>query len=261
MKKASTIAFCIVLLCSLLMALPVNAGNPAYPLTEYQWVAPATIDGKWTTADEWTDGPVMAMSNNASFTYNMDFTSYTIQWLVEVFTDNTNDAGDYWQICLDPDNSGGSTPQTGDFKIEITGHTALKIFQGNGTGWTEILGTNELVWVDTISNSTWNSAPHWILEISDPDKTTGTIVTPAPSNGMRVAVYDATTGKTSSWAPDSSANVPNEWGVISGYSQTPIPEGLSFGLLVLLSSAALIVGYFSFRKKRIGAQHYNPILT
>lgn len=261
MKKISTIAFCLILLCSIMLAIPADAGNSAYPLTEYQWIAPATIDGKWTTTDEWTDGPIMTMSNNASFTYNMDFTTYNIQWLVELFADNTNDAGDLWQICLDPDNSGGSAPQSGDFKIEIQGHTTLKIYQGTGAGWTEIPGVNELVWNNTISSSPWNSTPHWILEISDPDKTTGTIQTPAPANGMRVAGYDAATDKTSSWAPNSNANVPNEYGVISGYSQEPIPESLTFGLLVLLSSAAIVVGYISFRKKRITSQFNNPFLS
>jgi hypothetical protein len=254
LKKTFTIAFCIVMLCSLLLAIPANAGNAAYPMTEYQWIAAATIDGMWTTADEWNDGPVMTMSNNASFTYNMDFTTYAIEWLVEIFTDNTNNTGDYWQICLDPDNSGGATPQTGDFKIEIQGHTTLKVYQGTGTGWTEITGANELTWANTISPSTWNSTPHWILEITDPDKTTGTIQTPAPTNGMRVAAYDATTGELASWAPNSNANVPDQYGIINNYSQTAIPESLSFGLLVLLSSAALIVGSFCFRKKRIDKQ-------
>ncbi len=233
--------------------MPANAGNAAYGLTEYQCIALATIDGAWTTADEWNDGPVMTMSANASFTYNIDMTSYSIQWLVEIFTDNTNDTGDYWQICLDPDNSGGTAPQSGDFKMEVKGHTTLKMYQGNGTGWTEISPeAGELTWANTISASTWNSTPHWILEFSDSSKTAGTLQTPQPPNGMRVAVYDATTGELASWAPNSSADVPNQWGVIAGYSTDPIPESLSFGILILLSSAAVIVGSYCFRKKSIG---------
>ncbi len=226
------------------------AGNTNYTLIEYQWVAAATIDGKWTTVDEWYDGPYMAMSNNASFTYNMDFTTYTIEWLIESFNDNTDDANDYWQICLDPDNSGGAAPQAGDFKIEIKGHTTLKVYQGTGSGWTEIAGANELSWANTRSASSWNGTNHWILEITDPDKTTGTIVTPAPDNGMRVAAYDASSGKVSSWPPNSSADVPAQYGVIDDYSQTPVqvPEGFSVGVVVLLTCAA-VVGAFSLRKR------------
>jgi hypothetical protein len=87
-----------------------KAGNAAYSLTEYQCIALATIDGVWTTADEWNDGPRITMSNNASFTYNFDMPSYSMQWLIEIFTDNTTNTGDYWQICFDSDNSGGAAP-------------------------------------------------------------------------------------------------------------------------------------------------------
>jgi hypothetical protein len=222
-----------IIICSLIVFLALiaimpnkgaTAGNAAYSLTEYQCIALATIDGVWTTADEWNDGPRITMSNNASFTYNIDITSYSMQWLIEIFTDNTTDTGDYWQICLDPDNSGSATPQSGDFKIEIQGHTTLKMYQGNGTGWTENSPeAGELTWVNTISPSTWNSTPHWILELSDSSKVAGTLRTPLPPNGMRVAVYDATTGELASWAPNSSADVPNQWGVISGYSQIQLP--------------------------------------
>ena len=250
MKTTYLVAFCMLMLCSPIVVGITKAGNAAYPLTEYQWAAGATIDGKWTTTDEWTDGPEMTMSNNAKFTYNMDFTTYNIQWLVEFFADSTTDTGDYWQICLDPDNGGGTAPQTDDFKIEIQGHTTLKLYKGTGTGWTEISPeAGELTWANTIDVSPWNSTAHWILEFSDPNKTTGTIQTPQPPNGMRVAAYDAATGTLASWAPNSNADVPNEYGVISGYSQTPIPEGFSIGVVALLSSVAVVASFFLLRKR------------
>jgi hypothetical protein len=206
-----------------------KAGNAAYSMTEYQCVSLATIDGVWTTADEWNDGPRITMSDNASFTYNVDMKSFSMQWIIEFFTDNTNDTGDYWQICLDQQNSGGTAPQSGDFKIEIQGHTTLKLYQGNGTGWTEVSPeAGELTWANTISPSPWNSTPHWILELSDSSKIAGTLRTPQPPNGMRVAAYDASTGELASWAPNSSADVPNQWGVISDYSTQPISD-YSFG--------------------------------
>jgi len=62
------------------------------------------------------------------------------------------------------------------------------------------------------------------LELSDSSKVAGTLQTPQPPNGMRVAVYDATTSELASWAPDSSVDVPNQWGVISSFSTTPIAD-------------------------------------
>jgi hypothetical protein len=221
------IIVCSLIVLALIAIMPgqTKAGNAAYSLIEYQCIALATIDGVWTTADEWNDGPQITMSNNASFTYNFDVASYSMQWLVEFFTDSTNDTGDFWQICLDSDNSGGAAPQIGDFKIQVQGHTTLIMYQGNGTGWTEISPhANELTWVNKVSASTWNSAPHWILELSDSSKVAGTLQTPQPPNGMRVAVYDATTEEFASWAPNSSTDVPNQWGVISSYSTAPIAD-------------------------------------
>jgi len=99
------------------------------------------------------------------------------------------------------------------------------MYQGNGTSWTEISPqASELTWVNTVSASAWNSAPHWILELSDSSKVACTLQTPQPPNGMRVAVYDATTSEFASWAPYSSVDVPNQWGVISSFSTTPIAD-------------------------------------
>jgi outer membrane protein assembly factor BamB len=203
-----------------------KTGNPAYSMIEYQCRAPQTIDGKWTTADEWVDGPPITMSNNARFTYNIDFNNnYEVCWLVEFFTDNTNDAGDYWQICFDSDNSGGTAPQVGDCMVEIIGHTTLKVYNGTGTGWTEITpGAGEFSWNNSISATPWGSISHWILEFSDNCKIDGSLQANAPPNGMRVAAYDANTGTLAAWAPNSNVNVPDEWGVISEYSMYPYPR-------------------------------------
>jgi hypothetical protein len=66
---------------------------------------------------------------------------------------------------------------------------------------------------------------------------------------MRVAAYDANTSTLAAWAPSSSANVPDEWGVISGYSTTPIPEGFSIGVVVLLLSVAFVFRLYFLRKR------------
>ena len=237
------------MLCSLTLVLVANAGNDAYPVTEYQWATAPTIDGKWTTPSEWTDGPIFTMSNNSFYEYKMDFTTFAIAWLVESHGDNTNDPGDLWQICLDPDNSGGGAPGSGDFKIEIQGHTTLKIYQGTGSGWSQLSGTSEILWANTMTTSPYNTAPHWVLEVEDPDKTTGTIITPQPPNGMGVFSYDASSGKLSAWPPGSSPNVPSGWGVISGFDQAGIPEGFSIGVVVLLSSVAVTAGFYYLRKR------------
>ncbi len=252
MKKVFLVTLCIILLCSICLLINVGtttAGNPAYAIIEYPSIATATVDGTWTAADEWTDTIPTEMSGNATgmFGYNIqDMTNLGLEWIVEIFTDNTTDAEDYWQICLDDLNGGGTAPQPGDYMIEIVGHTTLKAYEGNGQGWSEITpAQGELTWNNTMDTSPWNDTSHWILEIVDSSKTAGNIQVPNPPDpgtGMRVAAYDANTSTLAAWAPNSSANVPDEWGVISGYSMTPIPEGLTVGVMVLLSSISVIVG-------------------
>ena len=254
MKRALKIAFSILMLCSLLIVGTAKAGNTDYAIIEYPSAATATVDGIWTTEDEWTDTPHTEISGNATgtFGYNIqDFTNFGLEWIVEIFTDNTTDTGDYWQICLDNQNGGGAAPQSGDYMIEITGHTTLKAYEGTGSGWTEITPEpNELTWENTISDSPNNSTPHWILEIVDLSKTTGNIlVSDPPPTGMRIAAYDANTSTLAAWAPDSDADVPDEWGVIPTNATEPWPEGFSLGVVVLLSSVAVAVGFYFLRKR------------
>ena len=250
-------AIAMLMLCSLLVLITLGttiAGNLDYSITEHPSVTVATVDGTWTAPDEWTDTFIANMTGNATgqFGYNIqDFTNLGLEWIVEFFTDNTTDEGDYWQICTDDQNSGGSAPDSGDFMVEIVGHTTMTLYQGTGSGWTEVTpDAGEITWSNTIDASPWNATPHWILEIVDSSKTAGSwTVANMPATGLRVAAYDANTSTLATWAPDSSADVPDTWGVIGGMSMDPIPEGLTFGVMAVLSSVALLAGSRYLRKR------------
>ena len=248
----------IFMLCSLVFLITVgttSAGNPSYVITEHPSVTVATVDGAWTTPDEWTDTFIANMTGNATgqFGYNIqDFTALGLEWIVEIFNDNTTDEGDYWQICTDDTNSGGSAPDnTGDFMVEIVGHTTLTLYKGTGSGWAEVTPEEgEITWSNTIDASPWNATPHWILEIVDSSKTAGSwTVGNQPPTGLRVAAYDANTSTLAAWAPESSADVPDTWGIIGSMSQDPIPEGFTFGIMAVLSSIALLTGSHYLRKR------------
>ena len=94
MKKTIVTTFCIVMLCSLLLLITLGttkAGNPDYSILEYGAMGTTVVDGKWSDPLEWYDGPVVPLSDNADFVYNMDFNTYGVQWCIEIFDDNTND--------------------------------------------------------------------------------------------------------------------------------------------------------------------------
>jgi hypothetical protein len=256
MKKIMSVAFSMLMLCSLLLLGIAEAGNPAYSMTAYTGSAFVQIDGVWSQPDEWLDVQPVNMSNNANFTVKLRSFQLTMDFMIEVFGDNTDDAGDLWQICLDSDNSGGAAPDNNDYMIEIQGHTDLLTYKGNGTGWVPITPDfQELTWADSITATPWNAAPHWMFELRESDKEQGQIKVGDPPNGLRVLAYDASTNTTSSWAPDSDADVPSTWGVIANYDPNAYPEGFSILFVVLLSSVAVVVSFYFMRKKQKTARY------
>jgi len=249
MKKIIVTTFCILMLCSLLVLINVGttmAAEPGYERISYATLVLPTIDGAWTSEDEWTDGDVTMIGEDVAFRSTLD--SDTTRWIVEFFSDTTNDPGDLWQFCIDNQQWGGSSP-VGN-KFEITGHTDLVWYQGmgDGTDWTEFtLDASEIEWANSLSASPTNSTPHWILEFQIP-KNSGQVQMGILWN-FRLAVYDASsTAGVLAWPP-TDPDVPDTWG-IENYSSEPIPEGLTFGVMALLSTVSVLVGYKYFVKRK-----------
>jgi len=256
MKKGLFAAFSLLMLCSLLLITTVGTvigGNDAYSLIEYWTQVAPTFDGEWTSPDEWTDGQHVQISDAGMFTYTADIMltgSMNSQFLVEFFSDTTDDAEDYWKICLDPSNGGGSAPRNGYGRIDIIGHTEIKCYEGDGTSWTEIPAESEIEWANSITDTPLNSTAHWILELQF-NKESGAMTLTQPPNGLRIAFYDASNPDAGelAWPPDSDVNVPDTWGVIPTYSMDPIPESIGFGVAALLSSIAVAVSFYFLRKR------------
>jgi hypothetical protein len=253
MKKTSSIAICILLLCSLV--LMVNAGTtmasePGYTFTEY-YGDTATVDGKWTTVDEWHDVTAQRIGTPqvAVFEYKMDVTSGTLMtWLLE-FADNTNDAGDRWQICIDGANDGGTAPNSNDLKFEISGHTTLNVYAGTGSGWAATTAT--VTWTNTLTTSPHDPSTHWVLELQF-EKGQFSWGANMPPHGVRAAMYDASNDAQGwvAWPPEAiSKDNPSRWGLIDTAAAAPAPEGLTIGIMVLVSSAALLSASYYLRKR------------
>jgi hypothetical protein len=250
--------FCTIIMVAFMTLLLVSLGAincaSAQTVERVSWgmVVEPTVDGAWTSPDEWTDGgDVTTIGEDVSFTstwyYGTDAVS--TQWLVEFYSDTTNDAEDYWEFCMDGMADGGSAPQTGDFKFVITGHTDLVWYEGDGTGWSEIsLDASEITWANALSTSPSDSTEHWILEFVI-GKNTGTVQLTIMWN-CRLAVYDASNSEAGelAWPPGSDADDPTTYG-IENYTSDTVPEFLSLGVLVLLSSTAVVAATVVLRKR------------
>ncbi|MEM1590239.1 MAG: hypothetical protein QXZ68_06330 [Candidatus Bathyarchaeia archaeon] len=251
MKKVIYVTVLVAVLCglSLLKAASVKAAEPGYTRIDYMPDpnVTITIDGKWTVDNEWTNnGEITWIEDKVIFRSVWIFVSMTEvydTWLVEFFTDNTNDTGDYWQMCIDGDQSGGSAPQSGDYRIDIIGHTTLKVYQGNGTGWVEVTPPASIEWANSISASPMNSTAHWILELKFKKQDLGA----NPTWNFRLAVYDESADELLSWPP-TPRDVPDRYGV-QNFQMSVVPESLNIGVMVLVASAAVVVGSYMLRKR------------
>jgi hypothetical protein len=242
----SIIALCTIALCSLCFVRTVSATKAGFSQTDGTGTL-VTVDGiispsEWD--DSWKgnlyDGWTLMNSTYRVKWAQADTNLWYDQWLFEILGDNTNDTGDFIQICYDSTLDGGAAPQTDDYLVNYTGHSTVNVYQGTGTGWAPT--SIGVIVAGKISASSASATPHWIIEID--------VENPWESTGDRMVAYDASTNTTLMWPPYSNANVPDDYGY-SEISYGTIPEGLTIGVMVLLSTVAVIVSLRYFRKTRI----------
>ncbi len=272
MKRVLLAAFCILALCSLLLVnvATVNAADASGYVridTPTNTTYPNTVDGLWNPDEEWYDAQFTG-DNSSVFacgsTWDYSTVVYT-RWIIDFFNDTTDDAGDYWEMCLDWNNAGGASPAATHFRIHIEGHTTLTVYQGNGAGGWDVItpAAGEITWSDSITTTPWATTPHWILEMDILKN--GATGLADEYWGVRVAVYhesNATQGEVA-WPPGSARDVPNEWGKQSYTSDAyweVVPEAFTIAVVVLLSSVAVVVSFYCLRK-RPKTESHNLIKT
>ncbi len=264
MKRAILVTLSIIAVCSLCLAGTANAAKAGYGF-HIDFGTDVTIDGKWTATDEWSDCYIDFFYSGWTkmTTYFADKWDMTPNenWLIEALTDTTSNAGDFFQLSYDLGSgtytdpiapAGGAAPTTTCFLINITGHTpaVVQVFVGTGTGWaasSAVAGTDYTV-SQSMAASAKSATPHWIIEIRF--LKTGALAL-GYNNNPRVAVYDASNAAQGvlMWPPYSDANVPNTYGLGATEYGMNYPEGLTIGVMVALSSVAVIVSSRYFRKR------------
>lgn len=263
MKRSASIIFSIILLCGLLalqIAL-VSGYQEGYENTNYAATDAPVTDGEWTD-DGWTYGTEWedsAVPPNLpeTFMWREKWTqpgdpAILQHFLIEAYTDNTTDSGDYFEFCIDLSANGGTTPDENDFRIYYAGDGTLTVYNGDGSGWVEYTDFTEgydITVEDSMSSSPGESNPHWVIEFNlnkDKFDISGSGYQP----WIRLAVYDASNDAAGvqAWPLDSSPDVPDEWGLEIGTTET-IPEALTVGVVIMLSSVAVAVSFYFLRKR------------
>jgi len=236
-----------------MLAGTVGATYPGYSVTVYGGTIDFTVDGKWTTSTEWDDAAIATPHADdfyfsIKYTFVMQDSTFLVYdcYIVEFFSDNTNNAGDYVSVCYDCAANGGTAPQTDDLRVDYVGHNGTVItYKGNGAAWVPASLIDVTV-SQSLDVSKYWSSPHWITEFRIEKTQNGADI----NNAIRVAVYDASNpgAGVKAWPP-VSANVPNDFGADPANTTEGISEGVSLGAIVTISSVAMLVGFFYFRKR------------
>jgi hypothetical protein len=264
-KRAILVILGIIAVCCVFLAGIVSAAKAGYSFA-MDTGTDATTDGKISPTTEWDDSYKDFLYNGWTMTTSLfrckwgSSPAINEHWLMEILTDTTANAGDWWEICCDTTQAGGSAPQTADWKINWSAAQGIKAWKGTGSGWTAftaaVVGTSsdspgDVFAATTISASPASSTPHRIIEIYlDKGAFNGGALAMGLSNCERLGAYDANTGTTYMWPPYSSADVPDTYGTeVTDISGGTMPEGLTVGVMMALSSIAVIVSIRYFRKQ------------
>ncbi len=257
MKKAQMFIFCTFCLCMLILAGNVSAYDAAYTHTDYTGSTMPTLDGKYTTADEYSSGASLGFGTNAVFRDFWATSGNVFENFILETMDTTNDAGDFYEICYDSNADGGAAPKTDDFKIVITGHgssATVAWYRGTDTAWAATTGptTAFFDFKESLDTSPTNSTPHYMVEVKvDKQDTTAFGITVLGMNfAMRISYSDAAAGGNGvqTWPPASTSNSPDGWGYVP-YSMDAVPESLSLGVILSLSTIAIISGAVLLNKR------------
>ena len=222
------------------------AYNADYTHTEYMTGTAPTIDGQYTSADEWL------ASGSETFGPHLwrDMWQYGDSIFANVLvqaSDATNDAGDTFTLCFDGNADGGAAPQADDYKVVVTGHggtATVQWYQGTGTGWNAIGAPADVALAQAQTSLA-------ILEISIDKNGAGV---PLSMYWAFMVSYNDASGGSASWPPaPASTDVPDGWGYIiydSGANPNPdVPEGIGFVAMATVSCIALVAGTYYIRKK------------
>jgi len=168
----------IVCLLFVLAHLTYGYGQPEPEITSQVSVNPVTIDGMWTTEDEWSDaaefleeGAIFAIKDDTEFLYV----------LMDFIEDKSMQSGDLGGINLDLYNDKADKPQPDDFSVSLIHSypegTKSWIFQGNGTHWI-VIWKEDMDIADPLgimssstnitSNNPYSTSPHVIYEFAIP---------------------------------------------------------------------------------------------
>lgn len=263
--KKISITVCLIIFATLCFASMTGftlAQKEGYTIEDFQATIEPTIDGKWTSQDEWSNAAEAKLEQvdggdtNTFFRiqHTTDSTTGEITYylLVEVLNDTTNDSGDLLQICIiGADEVGGTPiattlPNEDTLRIDYLGHdqTRTTIYRGAGQSWsteTDYTWSSDILIVDSFDASPSSDNAHLIYEV----KISASAFNINPEYWIRVATFDESDTSSSGmkmW-PLGSREDSNDWGQVETIDET-IPEFPTWTIIPIFAIATVVVTFW-----------------
>jgi len=247
MKRALVLLAMPILI---LLASPVSVqAGKAVKITSSTLKNPVTVDGKWTTVDEWSDGVGFDCGGYGWIALKDDADSLYV--LVDYTRDTSAAAGDFAWVIWDQKNDGGSKPKSDDYDpilryTDKTNYTS-SVAQGTGTGWgtfnpASSLGIAAASSTDATSDP-YSHASHVVYEFRIPRSIldNSTVIT---SIGFYAGAQNAAGGGWIGLPRGGDYRIPDSWAQLT--FSIPIPEFSQ----VLVTMAFLIATLTIVLRKR-----------
>jgi hypothetical protein len=225
-----------------------------------------TVDGRWTTVDEWTDAVEVSLvfTQGSGKAYSKaKYDDNYLYVLIDFVSDQQTQGGDMAMVAVDPKNNRGSDPQTDDFTLVFRWNTPTQSVSliGWGTGGQESVWGNlgegfNAACSNNAENDPYGKAPHLTYEFQIPMKLTsptgaGSFSLSATGFGIGVSAFNGQTGACA-WPGGVDLAVPEGYASVT-FTTKVVPEfstAMSIVLFLVLAVATILLRHPS--RQRIG---------
>jgi hypothetical protein len=239
-----------------------------------------TVDGKWTTPDEWRDATEMRAAGGWGYVCIKDDKG-SLYVLMDFTSDRTLDDRDMARVRLDARNDKSDSPQADDYVILvdwIAGAIITRAAKGNGSAWVST-GENLGVKVGSSNdsrNDPYSVRPHMIYEFAIPREILGDgpEIGLSATAGHEMGTVEAKfmnlprrhqSFKPSTWstltfatpfetqAPPPTTTLPTQTSIASTQSSErsmPNQAGVATTIVVMIVVVLAILGVYYLRKRK-----------
>ena len=258
--------FLLFLLIPVILSIVSPVVRSQEQITCHPLIRPVTIDGKWTTPEEWNDAlamplyrPVSSQLNGTGSFYAKHDNGY-VYVAIDFVSDLQNNANDGAGVFFDANHDSGSRANVDDYAFGLSWTTGSSskfiMWRGTGSGWqsaggkyVELEPVSGSMAASSLSSSPLSSNPHMIYEFRVPK----TILSRNYLTiGFMVGAYHNPSGRSPpelilNWPRDGLSDVPGRWGELTLSGGATTSQSSTSSVFSTSSTSAVAPGFPSLQ--------------